>query len=374
MIFVLSALFLILDVVWAHGRLSVPTTRFPSGYENDPVPSNNDDTFVCRNDVTTPATTLTAGSTTDLYWDFGAAHVGDCAVYISYDWDASTNSEQNYFKIANLFKCKDQNRVTVPIDLPSWLPAGRAVLRWDWYALHVYPTVEFYSQCADVTIEAGSDPVDIDTLTKYPIINPALYPATGTDGVGYRNPFGNGEQYMTGPPCAAGYTENDCALTASGTTGYINVGDITPVASPTPKPTSPGDPLPTEQPTVASECEIYEVLSGDTISAIADAYAANDMAVTWQEICDFNELEDCDTIDIGDNLMIPCATCGCTLGGTSTSSKSSNVPQTVIGVVLTLGGIIGALWLLYRSGYRIRDNKIININTDQKQTPPIQRV
>lgn len=372
MIFVFTVLFFILDLVLAHGRLSVPTTRNPTGYENDPVPSNNDDTFVCRNDVTSPSTTLTAGDTMDLYWDFGAAHVGDCAVYISYDYDAS-NSEQDYFKIANLFKCKDQNRQTVTIDLPSWLPAGQAVLRWDWYALHVYPTVEFYSQCADVTIVAGSDPVDIATLIKYPIINPALYPATGTDGVGYRNPFANTEQYMTGPPCAGGYTGNACALTASGTTGYIDVGDITPVASPTPKPSSPGDPLPTEQPTIASECEIYEVLSGDTISSIADEYTNNDMAVTWEEICTFNALEDCDTIDIGDDLMIPCETCGCTIGGTSTSSKLSNLPQTIIGVVLTIGGIIGALWLLYCNGYRFRDNKIINIKKDQTGTA-IQRV
>lgn len=373
MIFVLSVLFLILDLAWAHGRLSVPTTRFPSGYENDPVPSNNDDTFVCRNAVTTPATTLNAGSTMNLYWDFGAAHVGDCAVYISYDWNAASNSEQKYFKIANLFKCKDQNRQTVTINLPSWLPAGQAVLRWDWYALHVYPSVEFYSQCADVTIVAGSDPVDIATITKYPIINPALYPATGTDGVGYRNAFATTEQYMTGPPCAGGYTENNCALTASGTTGYIDVGDITPVASPTPEPSSPGDPLPTEQPTVASECEIYEVKSGDTISLIAESYTNNNMAVTWEEICDFNALEDCDVIDIGDDLMIPCDTCGCTIGGTSTSSKSSDLPQTIIGVVLTIGGIIFALWLAYSHGYRFRDNKIINIRTDQTGTP-IQRV
>lgn len=369
MIFVFTVLFLILDLVWAHGRLSVPSTRFPSGYENDPVPSNNDDKFVCRNGVTSPATTIEAGTTMDLYWDFGAAHVGDCAVYISYDWDASSNSEQDYFKIANLFKCKDQNRETVTINLPSWLPAGQAVVRWDWYALHVYPTVEFYSQCADVTIEAGNDQVDITTLTTYPIINPALYPATGTDGVGYRNPFASTEQYMTGPPCAAGYTGNDCDLTASGTTGYIDVGDITPVASPTPGPTSQGDPLPTERPIIASECEIYEALDGDTISAIADEYTNNDMAVTWQEICEFNALEDCDVIDIGDDLMIPCDTCGCTIGGTSTSSNLSNLPQTIIGVVLTIGGIVGAVWVLYCNGYRIRDNKIVNIKSANPSTP-----
>jgi len=366
MIFVFTLLFLILDLVWAHGRLSVPTTRFPTGYENDPVPSNNDDTFVCRNDVTAPATTITAGETMDLYWDFGAAHVGDCAVYISYDY-SSSKSEQQYFKIANLYKCKDQNRQTVTINLPSWLPAGQAVVRWDWYALHVYPTVEFYSQCADVTIIAGDDPVAVDTLTTYPIINPALYPANGADGVGYRNPFANTEQYMTGPPCAKGYTGNDCDLTASGTTGYIDVGDITPVASPTPQPTSPGDDPPTAEPSIANECEIYEVLDGDTISAIADSYTNNDMNVTWEKICSFNALEDCNVIDIGDDLMIPCDGCGCTLGGTSTSSKKSNIPQTIIGVLLALGCMIAVLWFAYKKGYRLRDNKIINI-TDQGAT------
>jgi len=341
--------------------LSTPATRNPTGYENDPVPSNNDDTFVCRNSVTNPATTITAGATMDLYWDFGAAHVGDCAVYISYDWDASSNSEQEYFKIANLYKCKDQNRQTVPINLPSWLPGGRAVLRWDWYALHVFPTVEFYSQCADVTIVAGADEVDISTLVTYPIINPALYPADGNSGVGYRNPFANTEQYMTGPPCANGFNGNDCSLTSDATTGYIDVGDITPVAEPTPEPTNQGD-TPTHDPTYASECETYQVVDGDTISAIADAYTNNGMEVTWEEICEFNELLDCNVIDIGDDLMIPCDSCGCTIGGTIVSSSDrSNTVQIAVGVILVLIFIFGGLGFAYYKGYRIKDQKIVNI-------------
>jgi len=362
MIFVFTVLFLILDFARAHGRLSVPSTRNPTGYENDPVPSNNDDTFVCRNDVTDPATTINAGSTLDLYWDFGAAHVGDCAVYISYDWDTSNKAEQAYFKIANLYKCKDQNRETVPIDLPSWLPGGRAVLRWDWTALHVYPTVEFYAQCADVTIVAGAGEVDISTLVTYPIINPAVYPADGNSGVGYRNPFANTEQYMTGPPCANGYSSNSCELTQDGTTGFIYVGDITPVQSPTNEPSNAGD-TPTEEPTYASICETYEVGDGDTISSIATSYTDNGMAVTWDEICTFNELEDCDVIDIGDDLMIPCDSCGCTIGGLVIGSSSkSNTVQAVVGVILALIFIVGGLGYAYHKGYRFQDNKIVNIN------------
>jgi len=352
---------LILDSVWGHGRLSVPATRNPTGYENDPVPSNNDDTFVCRNGLTAPQITINAGSTLDLYWDFGAAHVGDCGVYLSYDWDAASNSEQEYFKIANLFKCKDQNRENVTIDLPPWLPNGRAVLRWDWYALHVYPSVEFYSQCVDVTVASGNGDVDISAIVIYPIINPALYPADANTGVGYRNPFANTEQYMTGPACGNGYTGNNCALTQEGTTGFIDVGDGTPVESPTMFPTFINA---TEKPTYASMCETYNVLNGDTISSIADAYTNNGMPVTWDEICDINQLEDCDVIDIGDDLMIPCDSCGCTVGG-SVSTEKSNTVQIVVGVILALIAIFGGLGFAYYKGYRLQENKIININEEE---------
>jgi len=309
MMTVAALLFFAFRLASGHGRLMVPTTRKPTGYENDPVPGFSDPMFVCRNDLTTPASTITAGSSLTLRWDFGAAHVGDCAVFISYDYNAA-KADQKYFKIANLFDCKSQNKADVPIVLPSWLPAGQAVLRWDWYALHQYPNVEFYSQCADVTIVNNGQAANINTITKYSIIAPPVYPQTGRDGVGYRNPFANSEQFMTGPNCANGFNGNSCSLTAPGTTGYVDVGDLTPVQSPTAPPTEQGA-QPTPPPTLTPECITYEVVSGDSLTSIAAAFTAQGKTVSSQEICDFNKLGDCNSIDIGDDLMIPCETCGC---------------------------------------------------------------
>ena len=57
-----------------------------------------------------------------------------------------------FFKIAHFPQQRRNNRNTVKVKLPSWLPAGRAVMRWDWYATHNQPYVEFYSNCVDVEV------------------------------------------------------------------------------------------------------------------------------------------------------------------------------------------------------------------------------
>jgi len=218
----LGALFL--HTAQAHGRLVSPVPRFGTGSnngaENAPVAFASDE-WVCRHTgpVTPVTQEITPGGTLDLTWDFGAAHVGDCAVYLSYDV-SSTRAEQKFFKIANLPKCKDNNNQVVTITIPDWLPAGQVVVRWDWYALHQHPAVEFYSQCYDAMV-TGTNGAQ-NSLYTYKINNPDLYPSSANVGVGYRNAFNAGEQYMTGPPCALGFDQNNCAMTTCGTTGYID--------------------------------------------------------------------------------------------------------------------------------------------------------
>lgn len=217
-------------LVLSHGRLVTPIPRSgggnPSGTENEPVPSQNDVKWVCRHELTPASLTLTPGDSLTLEWAFSAAHKGDCAVYLSYD-SGEDRATQKFFKIANLFDCRSSNGTPVTITLPDWLPQGQATLRWDWYALHNWPSVEFYSQCVDVNI-AGSNAPNSDIFT-YALINPAVYPATADEGVGYRNPNpGGGAQFMTGPPCALGYTGNDCELTACGTQGFVDVMGVMP--------------------------------------------------------------------------------------------------------------------------------------------------
>jgi len=339
MLCIFTVLLLVADVVLAHGRLVLPPTRYPEGYENDPVPYD-DDTFVCRNPLTDPATTISAGSQLQVQWEMSAPHVGDCAFYISYDYDL-VNSAQKYFKIANWYNCEDVDMQEVTIDIPNWLPGGRAILRWDWIALHVYPSAEFFVQCADVIIEAAPEEVTVDSLVTYSIIDPPLYPKDALEGVGYRNPYGSGEQYFTGPACANGYNANLCGLSAAGTTGNIEV----PVTTTTPSPTSEGETSePTFEPTYKPDCETYIAQPGDTLYDIAAAYTAQGMDVTADEICEFNHLPDCAVIHPGDDLSIPCDTCGCSQCCSCTEeevsmlgSSTSNVPDSIIGFLISTG-------------------------------------
>lgn len=255
--------------VWGHGRLTVPATRKPTGYENDPVPGSDSTAFVCRNNPNNnPRTAITAGQDMDVRWDLSAAHVGDCSVYIGYG-DAVVNGvgdakrAARFIKLANYDDCKQFNRQTKKLALPDWLPAGPAVIRWEWQALHVHPTIEFYAQCADVTVTSSST-LSANDLPSYTVVGPRLMPVDGNSGVGFRNAYSNGPQYYTGPPCAFPDTRPSsakCALTAPGTLGHIDVSDriqggvVNPPA-PSPAPATPApivSPSPaTPAPTVAS--------------------------------------------------------------------------------------------------------------------------
>jgi len=227
-----------------------------SGYccETHPVRFNSgtDESFVCRHAEAlnnNAPLQMVAGGTFDLSWDFVATaeHEGDCAVFVTYDVDLPRR-EQRYVKIANLPYCRQQELQTVTIDIPSGLPAGRALLRWDWLAYHLWPSIEWYAQCADVEI-VSSSARSPSSLNSYSIINPPIYPQNCQEGVGCRDPFaGDGFSqrdtgYITGPACFDD-TLNQCDLTARGTQGYTGFGggdtSVVPSPSPTPSPSSPG--------------------------------------------------------------------------------------------------------------------------------------
>jgi len=220
----------VLLCVSGHGRLISPLTRVGNtGYENDPTGSssnggNNNDAWVCRHaSGTNSGQTWTAGNTYKIEWAFSAAHVGDCDIYISYDVTAD-RSAMEWFKIANYFDCRSDTGKEMDLQLPTWLKAGAATLRFGWYALHQYPNVEFYSQCSDITVSnpgVNSLPTGIQ---MYELIEPAVFPLNANDDVGYPYRFPPEESWMTGPACACGFTGNSCALTQEGTTGHIGIG------------------------------------------------------------------------------------------------------------------------------------------------------
>jgi len=244
---------------WGHGRLDIPATRKPLGFENEPLAGPNETEFVCRNDPNSnPKTKVTAGQSLNMQWTLTAKHWGDCSVYISYS-DAAVNGvgdekrAAKFFKIANVPDCRQYSGQEYAIDLPGWLPAGQAVIRWEWYALHMHPAIEFYVQCADVVIESDST-LTVDQLPSYPVVGPPVLPTSANVAPGYRHVFTATEQYYTGPPCAfedQASDRNNCQLTAPGTTGYVDVsdrisGEQAPL--PTPSPTEGATDAPTDVP------------------------------------------------------------------------------------------------------------------------------
>lgn len=312
--------FLLLPVaVYSHGRLTVPATRNPVGYENDPIgfQGRPQEQFVCRNDPNGMRTAVTAGQPLDMQWQNTALHVGDCAVYVGYGDDIvngglSERTSGKFVKIANIFDCKKYSGQDYQIDLPSWLPAGKAVIRWEWYALHVAPTIEFYAQCADVDIQSDSNLTPAD-LPSYSIVEPEwVLPKRGdiAGTVGYRNAFNTASpQFVTGPPCAFpgdSSSRNACNLTAKGTQGYIAVGegpDFAPNGNsgpaPTPEPTASPVAAPTQEPvapapttTPSSEEPVYPPVESPTMPPVAspvasptDAPAEGECAALWAK-CD----------------------------------------------------------------------------------------
>ena len=101
---------------------------------------------MCRHAKANPAIQpahVVAGEKLGVLWDMTALHVGDCSLYISYDVNKSRWLQQ-YVKITNMPSCRKQDSQMVDIDIPAALPAGRAIPRWDWRALHRFPKVEFY--------------------------------------------------------------------------------------------------------------------------------------------------------------------------------------------------------------------------------------
>ena len=127
---------------------------------NDPNKHPERQSLVCRvpngMQAQVPLTELTAGGSLRVKWEFTANHPGDGGLYLSYDASTAQTQEMRFFKIANFPQQRRNNRQAVTVALPSWLPAGKAVLRWDWYATHNAPWAEFYSNCVDVNIVSSS--------------------------------------------------------------------------------------------------------------------------------------------------------------------------------------------------------------------------
>lgn len=258
-------LVLLIAQVYSHGRLTVPTTRKgnPQAYENDPVgyqtgqviQGNQLVDWICRHDspLSNDVATWTAGNTISLNFDFGVNHVGFCDGHISYDVGI-TRTDMRWIKIANWLDCGGSN--SLPMTIPAWLKTGRAVFRWSWTALHHFPDIEAFVQCAEVDIQGGAAELSAAVMAPFPFINPQLYPRDGHDGVGYADPWNgsaDNKDRVVGAPCGIpDYGLNECYRTKPGEQGSIDphaLGSPQPTASTTPQPTATPNQMNTPNPT-----------------------------------------------------------------------------------------------------------------------------
>ena len=181
-LFSLILLFSFFNEVQSHGRLTVPKTRktISSGGINAPVYTCDGPVFGasrtsmrCHDSkVFTTLTPLNAGTNINLQWNLQspANHPGDCSIWLSYD--ENKVAPENWIKLKDFPGCLSDNGVNAPpngniyITLPSDLPnCEHCVLRWEWYGVHLTDDVEFYTNCADISIQNGNPLCPVPTKT-----------------------------------------------------------------------------------------------------------------------------------------------------------------------------------------------------------------
>jgi len=264
----------------AHWRLTKPVPRVGAGvYENNPLGSNTGENWVCRHASPNPniqRPTFKAGQTFEIEYGGGATfgHVGDCAVYVSYD-SSRPRRTMRWVKIANLPDCRAQINQDVPLVLPAELPSGEAVLRWEQLALHQGTFIEWFVQCADIIIDSSSTR-SWESFNSFNLINNNGVPAHPSDISQYRRNTavpGDTDFFMTGPACVDD-SINRCALTASGTRGFTGFGAVSTSPSPPTSPLLPAPvPVPVPTPTIPpSPYDVYPVPTPTVPPSPYDAY------------------------------------------------------------------------------------------------------
>lgn len=272
--------------------------------------SNKSSQFICRNSPREPQITIVAGDTIEVEWTFTANHLGDGALYLSY-------GDNKFFKIANFPEMNLSNNQFHTVHLPAWLPsAEHAVLRWEWYALHVFPTIEFYVQCTDVKIQGGGNAMALSTIMakSYSVVSPSTLPDNGLKdgtacrraGCPYRDGFNPTTWWQAGNrKCIEGVEGNCCEAAEKltykyGDGGYnscANSGNVspprpTPAPVPTARPT-PGPTFPTPVPVVVTRAPTPVAVRRRRSSSGGKGYVCPPNSYIFSERWPIQDISDC---------------------------------------------------------------------------------
>lgn len=236
-----------------RGQYASPKKRADEEYgpaSLDPMHPN----MVCHGDNTpipeSQRRTFVAGQKLNVTAEYNAKHPGDCFVYLTYD-GALPDAQKKWFKIWEKHECdrSDWDTITIPSYLPS---ASHAILRWEWYALHVMAagtgTVEYFVQCADAFIIGAQNGRLPQPQVNIPGHLPRL---TRTN---YWDPYNSGSMFFTGPALAT----IDGVVPPTPTNGptrqpYPTYAPATQAPTPTypPATQAPATPAPTQRPPTA---------------------------------------------------------------------------------------------------------------------------
>ena len=164
----LSFLFLFLNQVSGHGRMTFPTPRLkisdgginaPSYTCIGPIFKSSATSMRCHDsNAGVVQSVLTAGEIVNFQMTMEAPHPGDCSIWLSYDTDF--DAPLNWIKLKDIPGCLSPTGLdtisgpsTFSFVLPEFLPAcDHCVLRWELYGVQQVSNVEFYINCADVQI------------------------------------------------------------------------------------------------------------------------------------------------------------------------------------------------------------------------------
>jgi hypothetical protein len=152
----------------AHMKMGKPVPYANSQLDNAPL-NGDGSNFPCKMlfDTTTPATSMTLGSTQPLEFIGGATHGGgSCQVSITYDNPPTKNS---VFKVIHSIQggCPVRNSAgnvgsvagapgpdAYTFTIPTSLPTGKATLAWTWF--NKVGNREMYMNCAPIAITGGA--------------------------------------------------------------------------------------------------------------------------------------------------------------------------------------------------------------------------
>merc|ERR1712025_783837 len=95
------------------------------------------------------------------------------------------------------------------------------------------------------------------------------------------------------------------------------------------------------------DCPNHVIKKGSTLGSIATEYTNKGYSITWQEICKFNQIENCDLIMEGEVIIIPVGKCKTTA---PTATTAPTTARTTASTTTAAPGVITSIITTTKQG------------------------